>query len=409
LVNRALLERRRALEAARAETGQTSAPPSPLVRDDVRASWDRCAGGLPVSLAAAPLDDGGGTPAERWEASPIRRAVPGLAEELKQVAADGDMVAAVTDECGRILWSGGGHLMTGRAEQVHFTAGGCWDERSAGTNAPALALLTGKPASVFSLEHWCEAVHDWVCYAAPVRDAAGRTVGVIDLSTTWEQAHPLALATVTAMARLAEARLGTLGAVDAVAARAARTLELRALGHPRVVLDETPLLLPLRQLEIVCLLVLRGEATLDELHALLYGDRPVTMTTLKAEISHLRRAVGGAIASRPYRLAARCRADFVAVVQHLRAGRISDAVAAYSGPLLPASEAPGIIEHRHYVDVALRNALLRHGSPGDLLRFAEFHPYDAELIERAAVVADPSDPLLADAEARLRVADLVVG
>jgi hypothetical protein len=379
------------------------------VRDEVRASWDRCAGGLPVSLTAAPLDDGGGTMAEHWEASPIRRAAPGLADELKQVAADGDMVAAVTDETGRILWNAGGHVMAGRAEQVHFTAGGCWDERSAGTNAPALALLTGEPASVFSVEHWCEAVHDWVCYAAPVRDAAGRTVGVIDLSTTWEQAHPLALATVTAMARLVEARLSTLGPVEPPAARSAPALEVRALGHPRVVLDGTPLLLPLRQLEIVCLLVLRGEATLDDLHALLYGDRPVTTTTLKAEISHLRRAVGGAVASRPYRLAARYGADFVAVIHHLRAGRIGDAVAAYGGQLLPASEAPGIVEHRHYVDVALRNALLRHGSPGDLLRFAEFHPYDEELLERAAAVADPSDPLLADAEARLSVADLILG
>jgi len=407
-VNRALLERRRALEAARAETGRLGAPTSPSVRDEVRASWDRCAGGLPESLGAAPLDDGGGTMAEQWEASPIRRAAPDLADELKQVAADGDMVAAVTDETGRILWSAGGRVMAGRAQQVHFTAGGRWDERSAGTNAPALALLTGEPASVFSVEHWCEAVHDWVCYAAPVRDTAGRTVGVIDLSTTWERAHPLALSTVTAMARLVEARLSAVRPVAPPAAPTVPALEVRALGHPGVVLDGTPLLLPLRQLEIVSLLVLRGQATLDDLHALLYGDRPVTMTTLKAEISHLRRAVGGAVASRPYRVAARCRADFVTVIDHLRAGRIGEAVAAYSGQLLPASEAPGIVEHRHYVDVALRNALLRHGSPGDLLHFAEFHPYDEEVLERAVALAGPSDPLLADAEARLRVAALTL-
>jgi hypothetical protein len=49
-------------------------------------------------------------------------------------------------------------------------------------------------------------------------------------------------------------------------------------------------------------LALRGIATLEELHAFVYGDRAVGATTLKAEISHLRRALGGAIASRPYRL-----------------------------------------------------------------------------------------------------------
>lgn len=405
-MNPVLAERRQALEAAR-----SAAEPS-AVRDEVLASWGRCAGELPVSLAAAPLGDGhgGGTAAERWNASPVRRAAPGLAEELARVAADNDMVAAVTDETGRILWSGGSRFMAGRAEQVHFTAGGQWDERSAGTNAPALALLTGAPASVFSVEHWCEAVHDWVCYAAPVHDSTGRTVGVIDLSTTWEQAHPLAMSTVTALAGLVEARLGAAAGPGAPSGvpDALPTLKVRALGHPRAVLDGTPLLLPLRQFEIVCLLLLRREATLDELHALLYGDRPVTMTTLKAEISHLRRALGGAVASRPYRLAAAWEADFTTVVDHLRAGRLPDAVAPYGGPLLPDSEAPAIVEHRHYVDVALRNALLRHGSARDLLRFAELHPFDGELVERAAAAADPSDPLLADAEARLTVADLLL-
>lgn len=404
------MERRRGLEAARAGGHAASPATASAVAEEVRASWRRCAGQLPVSMAAAPLDSSGdqGVAAQRWDASPIRRVAPGVVDELARAAEHGDMVAAVTDETGRILWSGGSRYMAGRAEQVHFTAGGRWDERSAGTNAPGLALLTGEPATVFSAEHWCEAVHDWVCYAAPVRDAAGRMIGVLDLSTTWERAHPLALTTVTAMARLVEAQLNSLGSAQPAAARPLPTLELSALGHPRVVLDGTPLLLPLRQLEIVCLLVLRGQATLDELHALLYGDRPVRMTTLKAEMSHLRRALGGAVASRPYRIAARCQADFVAVIDHLRGGHTGEAVAAYGGQFLPASEAPGIVEHRHYVDVALRNALLRRGSARELLRFVEFHPYDAQLVERAACVADPSDPLLADAEARLSIVDLLL-
>jgi len=396
-VNQALLERRRTLEAAR--TGDGSA----AVTERVRASWARCAPELPIALGAAPFDDGrdGETIAERWHASPIRQADPGLPEQLAQLATDSDMVAAVTDASGRILWSAGSRAMARRAEHVHFTAGGRWDERSAGTNAPALALLTGEPASVFSVEHWCEAVHDWVCYAAPVRDATGTTVGAIDLSTTWDRANPLALATVTAIARLAETRLRTSRPETPPVTP---TLELRALGHPRAFLDRTPLLLPLRQLEILSLLILRKEATLDELHMLLYEDRPVTTTTLKAEISHLRRALGGAVASRPYRVTARCDADFVDVIHHLRAGRVDCAAGAYHGQLLAASEAPAIIEQRHYIDVALRGALLRHGSARDLLQFAEFHPYDVELVERAVAVADQSDPLLIEAEARLRVA-----
>ena len=394
-MNQELRERRRALEAARTAGG--AAVPEP-----VRASWARCAAELPVTRPAAPLDEA--ALAERWDASPIRRAAPALAGELAELAAAGDMVAAITDETGRILWSSGGSSMARRAERVHFTAGGRWDETSAGTNAPALALLTGAPATVFSVEHWCESLHDWVCYAAPVRDGSGRVVGVIDLSAAWQRAHPLALSTVTTMARLVEAGLAVSPAAPA---GSFPTLEVRALGGPRLVVDGAPLFLPLRQLEIVCLLVLRGQATLDELHWLLYGDRPVTVTTLKAEISHLRRVLGGRVASRPYRLEGPWAADFVTVIDHLRAGRLSGALAAYGGPLLPASEAPALVEHRHYVDVALRSALLRHGSAGDLVRFAGFHPYDIELVERAAAVVDPADPALAEVEARRHLADLV--
>jgi len=400
-VNEDLRQRRRSLEAARATGDAGDGPPGSPVRPEVRQSWARCAVDLPITRPAAPFDPA--ALGERWDASLIRRAAPGLTAELAELAEAGGMVAAITDESGRILWSSGGTLMARRAERVHFTAGGRWDEPSAGTNAPALALLSGQPATVFSAEHWCEALHDWVCYAAPVRHRSGQIVGVIDLSTTWQRAHPLALSTVTTMARLVEAGLA---ASPAAPAGSFPTLEVRALGHPWLMVDGTPLFLPLRQLEIVCLLLVRGQATLDELHWLLYGDRPVTMATLKAEISHLRRVLGGRVASRPYRLEGRCRADFVAVVDHLRAGRLAEAVAAYGGPLLPASEAPAVVEHRHYVDVALRTALLRHGSAGDLVRFAGFHPYDRELVERAAAVVDPADPALAEVEARRHILEL---
>jgi hypothetical protein len=42
---------------------------------------------------------------------------------------------------------------------------------------------------------------------------------------------------------------------------------------------------------------------------------------------------------------------------------------------------------------------------GDLLRFAACHPFDPEILGRAARAADLADPLRADASARLRVAD----
>jgi hypothetical protein len=401
-MDRELLRRRRRLEVAR-DRFTVDESDSIAVRDDVHASWARCAGHLTSELTEAPVD--GDEVGERWEASPIRRAAGDLIAELQRVADDGDFVAAVTDETGRIVWSWGGRSMARIAERVNFVTGGRWDEHSAGTNAPGLALVTGEPTTVFAVEHWCAAVQDWVCYAAPVRGPDGRPIGVLDLSTTWRRATPLGLTTVAALARLVEQQVRAQPSVGASAA----TLQLRVLGTGSVALDSLPLLVPLRQLEILLVLATRGHATLDELHAFIYGDRTVSLTTLKAEISHLRRAVGGAIASRPYRLTATVDADCASLLGKLRRGDVSGAVDDYRGQLLPRSEAPFVIEHRHHIDVALRTAVLRWGAAADLLRFAEVHPFDVEVLERAGAVVAPDDPCLADIAAGLSWATVPPG
>jgi hypothetical protein len=392
--------RRRALERERFEFDPTS---SDVESDDpVRESWLRCVPRLPEDQSAAPLDEPD-TAEERWDASPIRRAWPELTDELRQIARDGDLVAAVTDETGRILWSWGGRWMRDRAEQVNFGRGGRWDERSAGTNAVGLALITGRSSTVFAVEHWCAAVHDWVCYSAPVRDHTGRPVGVIDLSTTWDHANPLGLPTVNALARVVEnqtRRIPTLG--PALGGPAG--LELRVLGRSSATLDGVPVLLTQRQIEILTILACVGEASLDRLHTLLHGDRPTSPTTTKVEISQLRRVVGNIIASRPYRLTTPARCDLTALFDLLDTGDVANAAALYRGQLLPRSDAPLIVERRHHCDVALRTALLRSGTTAQLLRFADVHAYDTEVLERAIAVAAPDEPLLPTTTARLAVA-----
>jgi hypothetical protein len=88
---------------------------------------------------------------------------------------------------------------------VNFVPGGRWDEASVGTNALDLALRLDSTATVYSAEHFSSCVHDWVCYAAPVHDPrTGQQLGVLDLSTTWDRAHPIGPATARALARLLE-------------------------------------------------------------------------------------------------------------------------------------------------------------------------------------------------------------
>jgi hypothetical protein len=159
------------------------------------------------------------------------------------------------------------------------------------------------------------------------------------------------------------------------------------------------LLLNRRQTEILALLALHPEGlALEQLHALLYGDQAVTVSTLKAEVSHLRRALGGALASRPYRLTMPVSTDVDSVLTLVRAGQVRAAVDAYGGDLLPGTNSPALAELADYVAVALREALLADPEPLAVVRYTELAPYDTEVVEvclaRLGEQQHPARPLL---------------
>jgi hypothetical protein len=411
-VDRDLVQRRRAIERARSElpAGYDVAPRDSVagasnrsvVSPVIRASWRRCADELDTERDAAPVEPADET-RERWEASPIRRAVPTLAVQLETLASNGDLIASVNDPQGRLLWGWTPKWLRRGAERIGLVPGGVWNETTTGTNGVATALAADLGISVFATEHWLTPFRDWVCYAAPVHAADGSQVGALNLSTKWDHANPLGLTTVTAMARLIEHELQAV-AREWATTRGGPVLHLRLLGRGRATLGDIPLALSLRQIEILTILAVVGTATLDELHAFLYGDRPVAATTLKAEVSRLRRVLGGHIPSRPYRLAVPWRADALRLLERLDVGDVDGAGELYNGQLLPASDAPLVVERRHHIDVALRTALLRDGSAASLLRYAEVHPFDVEVLERAVESARPHDLLLPTAVARLAAA-----
>ena len=100
-------------------------------------------------------------------------------------------------------------------------------------------------------------------------------------------------------------------------------LALSLLGTAQAWLDGQRLLLNRRQTEILALLALHPEGlSSEQLHALLYGDHSVTLSTLKAEVSHLRSALGGQLASRPYRLMMPLTTDVETVLGLLSRGDV---------------------------------------------------------------------------------------
>lgn len=406
MVGNELQERR--LDALRAWTAFVQeGDAAAAVRPEILTSWARSGATVAASVREAPLADEEAT-RTYWRESALQTAVERVGEELRRTAEDGDLVIAVTDPDTRILWTYGGRVMRRRAETVNFVAAGRWDDRSVGTNALDLAQRSGEPAMVFSAEHYAEVVHNWVCWAAPVHDpVTGAQLGVIDLSTTWDRTHPIGLATARVMARLIESAMpvvpaGRSGAEMGVAPGLVMTL----LGTADTRLDGQRLLLNRRQSEILALLALHPEGlSLEQLHAMVYGDQAVTFSTLKAEVSHLRHSLGGQLASRPYRLLMPVTTDVEQVLAHVRRGHVAAAVEAYGGDLLPGTNSPALTELAEYVAVALREALLVDPQPDAVLRYAEFAPYDTAVVESALrALAGRSHPAVPLLRARLAAA-----
>ena len=378
-----------------------------MVRPEILRSWQRSQPRVSRDVSEAPLDDESDARAF-WRDSPLQEAVTRVEDELRRTAQDGDLVLAVTDAQTRILWTYGGRVMRRKAESVNFVPAARWDDESVGTNALDLATRLSRPSMVFSAEHYAPIVHNWVCWAAPVNDpVTGAQLGVIDLSTTWERTHPIGLATARVLARLIETAMPlssmhpTLPDADGPTG-----LQLRLLGNAEATLDGSRLLLNRRQTEILAILALHPDGlSLDRLHALVYGDQAVTLSTLKAEVSHLRAALGGQLASRPYRLTLPVATDIDDVLDALRRGDAAAAITCYGGDLLPGTESPALVELGEYVAVAMREALLADPDPHAVIRYSELAPYDTEVLEVClAALGDrphPAKPLL---KGRLAVA-----
>jgi hypothetical protein len=347
-------------------------------------------------LTEAPVEDADAA-VEQWHQSEVAARFRAIEGDVRQIVQEGDFVGALTDSSGRLVWTAHTDVTRRRAEQMNFVPGGRWDEASVGTNALAVALRTGQAASIYTAEHFCHAMHGWACYSAPIRDpATDDLLGVISLSTTWDRANPLALGATRALGRLVTSTLP-------LHRRQSETpLRLSVLGAARVVLGDQALSLSRRRMEILALLSLHPDGlSLKALHAQLYGDANITISTLKGEISRLRSALGGAISPPPYRLTCPVTSDVQRLIGALERGDVAGAVGLYGAPLLPLSESPGVTEWRDYVEVALRNAVLRSNDAATVQSFADRYPYDDEVQQYLVGLLSPSDPRRNLALARL--------
>jgi hypothetical protein len=378
----------------------------PRVRPVVAQSWQRCAG---LDLAEnAPVTLTGGELESYRAEHPLSLVVELLRELVGSVAEDGKHLMAISDASGRLLWVEGHAWARRRAEGMNFVEGAVWDEASAGTNAPGTALAVDHAVQIFSAEHFRPAVQAWTCAAAPIHDpVTGRILGIVDVTGGDIVAHPHSLALVNAAAKAAEALLaaspvwrrefgGALWVPEQGGgpARCGATARLLALGRDQAVLVQQgrETRFNRRHSEILVILAQHPEGlTGDQLAAALYDDDTAAEATVRVEVARLRRVLGALVGSRPYRLTAPISADFLDVARALRAKHLEAALSAYSGSLLPRSEAPSVLTERHWIDARLRTAVLESGSAPLLDDWLErCGPEDLDAWERLVPLLPPS-------------------
>jgi hypothetical protein len=339
----------------------TGAPAAPgraasQVRSVVADSWRRSAGALVSPDSTAPIELGDSELEAYRAAHPLALVVPLFRDLLGGLADDGDHLMAVCDATGRLLWVEGHASMLRGAESMNFVPGARWDEAHAGTNAPGTALAVDHPLQIFATEHFSRGVQRWTCAAAPIHDpATGRLLGAIDVTGGDHLANPHSLALVRATALAAEAYLGSIRP----SLESAVSVSMLGRDEAILTLGGKPIRLGRRHSELLVLLLLHPEGrTGDQLGFDLYRD-DLNPVTVRAELSRLRRILGPALLdSRPYRLRADVDADFLTVSRLLDSGRVGEALDAYQGPLLPSSDAPGVVRLRRMIDARLRDAVL---------------------------------------------------
>ncbi|WP_166791808.1 helix-turn-helix domain-containing protein [Cryobacterium frigoriphilum] len=423
---------------------------SVLLHDDlpqgelVRASWQRSRSLEldPDALVAEPSLTFGQLRRLRDD-HPLAAVLPVVHSLLIRHAVDAGLVVAVSDEFGRLLWLDGDRVLRRQVEAMNFVEGADWSEAHAGTNAPGLALALDRAVQIRGPEHFNRLALAWSCTAVPVHAPDGRVIGVIDITggtdAVARQTLPLVQASVAALQAelrinaltlapsLAPASRGTvphktrpavmrLAATPSAAVAVAVPLHkagpvaLSVLGtdHGRLESGDRSIEIRPRHAEILTLLAwYPGGLSAERLASLLH-EQTSSLDTLRSEMVRLRKALDRlspriVISSQPYRLESAVDLDAQRVLTLLERGAHRVALAAYRGPLLPRSIAPGIVEIRAEVSARLRESLLSDASVDLLLTYARTDEarYDEEVWRACLELLPAHSPKRASIVARL--------
>jgi hypothetical protein len=202
----------------------------------------------------------------------------------------------------------------------------------------------------------------------------------------------------------------------------ARTrLDLRLLGRERGEASLRPdgahasrLALRMRHAEILTLLCAHPRGlTSEELSAGVYGD-PSRTGGIRVEVSRLRKLLGDCIETEGYRLRGTVSSDVAQICGLLHRGQVREAAARYPGPILPRSDAPGVVREREELEGWLRRSVMSSGDAEALWEWLQSSTGTSDLAAWQRLVArlpfqDPRRPLAASRIDQLRAREATLG
>ncbi len=213
-------------------------------------AWARARGyGLPADGAAPPEGVHDTDLQVRRDASAaVLDECANVLGPLAEALSSRGVLALFADRDGVIVDAIGGGAFRRTAAETRLVEGARWDELSRGTNAIGTALAEGAAVAVIGGAHYERANHALFCYAAPVRDAYGDVVGVLDVSGPVAahdrvvgvavQAAASAIEKALRLRAYAQASAGGLRLVERlVAAAAGAAVVFEATGVARVAND----------------------------------------------------------------------------------------------------------------------------------------------------------------------------
>ena len=128
-------------------------------------------------------------------------------EDLQDILIESKFILILSDVNGRVLDIKGEENTIAQAKQSNIIIGASMEEENIGTNAIGTAIFENRPIQITAQQHFSETLHHWTCSAAPIHNASGKVIGVLNLTGDYRKEHQHTLGLVISAAKAIENKM----------------------------------------------------------------------------------------------------------------------------------------------------------------------------------------------------------